>query len=245
MKNVLSVVLVCFLVGFYSCNGQKPSKKEFDKILENSDIEIKKGNYKTASELLDKVEKWDRNNGYVYAMRSKLAYFESDYEKALKLAEKAMTIMPENAELYCLKGEIFLEIGNPDSALNNCLLCVERYKVATSFFSLALAYKANKNYSSALQYLDSSLDLNDNYLAYSQKAGIYTLKKEYKKAINECDKSLALYPNEGIFFLLRGIAYYRLGNISKCCEDVHSALPLLEDESNINEAKSIIEKYCK
>lgn len=245
MKNVLSVVLICFLVGFYSCNGQKPSKKEIDKILENSDIEIKKGNYKTASELLDKIEKSDNNSGNVYIMRSKIAYFEGDYEKALNLAEKALAIMPEKTELLCLKGEIYIKKGNLDSALDNCMKCVDKVKSDTTYFTIALVYKAKNEYEKSLIYIDSAISIRKTDDSYFQKVEIYLLSKEYQKAINECSKSLALYQKEGIFFLLRGIAYYRLGNISKCCEDVHLALPLLEDESNINEAKSIIEKYCK
>ncbi len=245
MKNVLSVALICFLIGFCSCNGQKPSKKEITKIIENSEIEIEKGNYKTASELLDKVEKWDNKNGYVYAMRSKIAYFESDYEKALKLAEKAMTIMPENAELFCLKGEIFLKIGNLDSALDKCLRCVKNEKNENSYFSLAMAYKYNQNYILALKSLDSSIKFVDNYEVHYQKSDIYMYIKEYQMAIEECNKALRFNNNDGKSYLRRGIAYFKLGDISKCCEDVHRSLPILEDETNIIEAKSILEKYCK
>lgn len=245
MKNVLSVVLICFLVGFYSCNGQKPSNKEITKILENSEIEIEKGNIKTASKLLDNIEKWDNKNGYVFELRSKIACFEGNYEKALKLAEKAMTIMPENAELYCLKGLIFFKSGVPDSALYYCLLCVDNVKSDDTYYSLALAYKINSEFDKSLKYLDSALSLKKDYITYSQKGEIFLMLNEYKKAIDECNMALALNKNDGGSYYIRGIAYLKLGDTIKCCEDFRTALPLIDKDRIIQDINKVLKENCK
>jgi adenylate cyclase len=117
----------------------------------------------TAHHLFNEALKYDST--YIKALDGKRAYFvrSVQYDSALYFCDKIIALYPDEAEGYVGKGNVWLRLGKPDSALNY-LSIAEKIKPNDLWVNIqmGLAYWGKDEYKKALNYFQKAYELTDN-----------------------------------------------------------------------------------
>lgn len=102
------------------------------------------------------------------------AYKSKDFEKAIQHYEKAIQLNPNEPAYYNNKAAAYLELKNPDKAIESCNKAIEIYKspahsdapkLAKALARKASAYALKQNYDEAISFYKQSLaQQNDPYI---------------------------------------------------------------------------------
>jgi len=84
---------------------------------------------------------------------------------------------------------------------------------------------------SALKLLNKAIELDDNYYyAYSNRATIYVIQKNYKNAIEECELVLEMNPDFAESWVFAGMLYDRIDKPQKANEYYQKSIELFDNQ---------------
>src|SRR6266542_257994 len=93
-------------------------------------------------------------------------------------------------------------------------------------------YAMEKNYDAALELFEHARQQNLNWgFPYFGRGCVMMDKGEFQSALNEFDKAISLLGQLPLFYIIRSMAYFRLGNFEAAHKDQDSALHLSEKDA--------------
>lgn len=169
-----------------------------------------------------------------------VAYFNTAaYEKSITEYNKAISLYTDDANLLILHrniSESYIKMDQFDEALtriNKAMLNAPNksylYKVRSGVYIKQKKYDlAKADYDNAMILETEDKDISNLYFDRSMKLGWVTL--DYKSALDDLNKSIALDPNDGMKFWHRSITFgYKKDNI-KSLADCNKAIQLYNEK---------------
>jgi tetratricopeptide (TPR) repeat protein len=194
----------------------------------------------------------DPNNYIYYNNRAVVHTLTQQYTQAIHDCDASIHIQP-NVRAYSRKAVVLSELGRLNEALEEvkrALQLVPNDQQSLNIFhgilellsqAEILKQKGNKelqvlhDYKSAVvSYTSAIAIVNTNYIYYNNRAAAWILAGEYKKAIEDCEKSFQI--QENVRSLSRkATALGELGNLQYAIEVIDQALMISpEDKQSLN-----------
>ena len=160
------------------------------------------------------------------------AYERNEIDKAIAFISKAARLNPE-ANYYKDLGEIFLNIGEPDKAIENYKISITLAPDDTnSFFNLGMAYFNKKEFNETIKYFKLALELNpQDAVIYNKLGAVYRYNKEYNEAIKCYNKAIEIFPDFDEAYLGLGILFQGLEKSDEAIYYYEKSLQLKPDYS--------------
>ena len=175
--------------------------------------------------------------------------FEEEHDKHyIKLLEEALELNPnnelaiehlryayENLANHCRETFQFDQAVNSYSKLLTFQL--DEYDEWVCYYYRGCAYLEAKQYDSAIKDFNKAAEVSPGHAkrSYENLALIYFLKKQYKQAIQICNKTyISEYPEDLVSvdeYYIRGLCYQQLGDNKKAQADFEKANSILEKEN--------------
>lgn len=152
---------------------------------------IAMGQIAAAKSELHKILQLKPDHAGAYALLSRLAYEESNYENAFEMAQKAISIDPKNKNALYLLGRLYFDQGRTDEAKQY----LEQALAALPSPSLASAQRSEEMKLSLMEQMSYAFD---GLLVLGQ---IYQQQKDFTNAIR-CYKSALSYDSDNVDALL-------------------------------------------
>lgn len=160
-------------------------------------------------------------------------YLQGDYDRAAQLYTQEIEKQPENIGNYLARGGCYLMMGQKERALAD----VERaLKLNQSNpFALQLRgelYMLEKDYDSALNLFAQTQALNPHWaVPYFDRASVMMDRKEYQAALDGFNKAISLQSRMPLFYVVRSLAHYRLGDLESAHNDQDVAVQLSPNDA--------------
>ncbi|MDQ6903988.1 MAG: tetratricopeptide repeat protein, partial [Bacteroidota bacterium] len=246
-KTILSVAVISLAIIFYSCNNVGEEKQnsisssETKQSLQNAisqfpdslllvqdliELYRNEGSYDSAIALTNAQIKKDSNNAYLWNMKATLHFENDDTVNAIKSLEHAVNIYPLPEYIVAL-GTVYAEIKNPRSLMiADSLLKMNRTKRGKdAYFIKGLFYTYSNDKNRAINYFDSSLQLDYTYMfSYREKAiALYDLGN-YDEALKVLKRAVTVQNNfdEGYYWM--GKCYEKLNRKADAIQSYQTAL---------------------
>ncbi len=174
------------------------------------------------------------NLGLSYLFKRAGYYFlQGDYERAAQYYTRDIEREPQQVNHYIGRAYCYLLVLQKEGALadvERALMIAPNNVIAIQLYGDI--YALEKNYEAALEIFQRAHQLNPNWGNPSFSRGSVLLdKKEFKSALEELDKAISLLTQIPLFYVIRSMAHYRLGNLEAAHNDQDSALHLSEKEA--------------
>jgi len=150
-------------------------------------------------------------------------------DKAIADCNQAIRLVPNYAEAYVNRGDVYKDKGNRDKAIadyNQAIKLAPNY--AEAYFKRGFIYrdsnhdKAIADYSRAIK-----LDPNNTTLGvYVERGKVYEKKGDYDKAIADFGQAIKQNPNDANAYDSRGDAYFQKNDYDKAIADYNQAIRL-------------------
>ena len=169
---------------------------------------------------------------YLYR-RAGYYYLLEDFERAAQYYTRDIERDPQQPNHYLARSACYLNTMQRERALAD----VERALKLAPNHAVALQlrgemYALDKNYDSALEYFAKAQAVNPNWaVPYFDRGAVLLDKREFLSAVEEFNKGIALQPMFTLFYIIRSMAYFRLGNLDAAHKDQELAISLSEKDA--------------
>ena len=161
-----------------------------------------------------------------------LSFMETgDTLKAISSLQRAVEIQPNFTKAMGVLAQIYASKKDPLAVDYYNLLLSHDSLRADVLFNKAYFYQQTEQFDLAMNFYEQASQLEANYLGVNYNMGyLYSIKKEYNKAIESFTKEIAFHP--GIVdmttksYFARAYMYELLGNFGKAQSDYKSTLML-------------------
>lgn len=194
-----------------------------DQPLREANSLIDNGLYKQAIEVL---ENSDQDSLYVLLTNAKASLLLNDKQKTLEYLNKAMSLYPDNSEVYCSFAYVFLKDKDIESArtyINKSIKLDSNNQVAYAVLEMIdkaesekylnkgiLAYE-NQNYNEAMNLINEAIDIYDgNPALYYNKGLIYIAQNNYAASTACFYKCIELDVDYILAYFYLGLAFDNL-----------------------------------
>ncbi len=174
------------------------------------------------------------NLGLSYLFKRAGYYFlQGDYDRAAHYYTRDIEREPGQINHYLGRAYCYLFMLQKEKALAE----VERAMSIAPNHATALQlrgdmYAMEKNYDAALELFEHARQQNLNWgFPYFGRGCVMMDKGEFQSALNEFDKAISLLGQLPLFYIIRSMAYFRLGNLEAAHKDQDSALHLSEKDA--------------
>ncbi len=160
--------------------------------------------------------------------RSAYYYLQGDYERAIQSYMRDIEREPQNATHYLARGGCYLNILQKEKAIAD----VERALKLNPNSALALQlrgeiFSLEKNHDAALDYFASAQTINPRWsVPYFDRGSVLLDQQQFQAALAELDKAVSLAPPFPLFYVLRSLNHFALGNLEASHKDQDAALRL-------------------
>ena len=167
--------------------------------------------------------------------RSGYYYLLGDYERAAQLYTLDIEREPEQAGHYLSRAACLLNMLQKERALAD----VDRALKINPKNLIALELRGeihsmDKEYETALEYYSRVQAVNPNWaVPYFDRASILMDEKKYEPALAELNNAISLMSQFPIFYVVRSLAHFKLGNLDASHKDQDAVLRLSEKEALI------------
>lgn len=165
--------------------------------------------------------------------RSGYYYLLEDFERAAQEHTLAIDRDPSRLENYLLRAACHIHMDQPVRALPD----VERALKLAPSHPMALQLRGElhalaKEYNLALDCFDRVQAVNPDWsIPYFDRGSVLLEKGELAPALAALNKSLALQPVHPLFYILRSLASFRLGDLDSAHKDQDTAIGLSEKDA--------------
>jgi Zn-dependent protease/Tfp pilus assembly protein PilF len=148
-------------------------------------------------------------------------YLQADYERAIQYYTRDIDREPQQPNHYIARAVCYLNIRQRERAKAD----VERALNLDPNNLLALQLRGemhmvDKDYDRAMEFFNRTLEINPNWgLSNFDRGSVLLDKKEFQSALDEFNKAILLLPQVWLFYLIRSIAHFRLGNLELAQKD--------------------------
>jgi tetratricopeptide (TPR) repeat protein len=162
------------------------------------------------------------------------------YTKALTCLDKAILVDKNYTDAWYHRGMAKSKLGNYSGALDDFSHAITLNPAYTdAWFGRGNVYRITGEYQLALKEYTLVLMMNRNYFgAWQDRAIVKGNLNDYKGAIEDLGQAVALDPEFGASYYLRGVAKFELK--MNGCEDLRKALEL-----NYQPAQKALDYYCR
>lgn len=187
------------------------------------------GEFKKAMDDWNVAVSMEPDDAFTYARRGNTYLALGDWTRALKdftTAEKHNSQLSLHAE----KSRAYRHMKKLDEALSECDSAIKQNpNDETAYEARARIRLAQWRNDDALKDADMAIKvandpkwINPNEV----KALVYSQREQWIKESNECDKTIAINPDEATMFIHRSYANHRLGEFKKAIDDLNEAIKL-------------------
>jgi tetratricopeptide (TPR) repeat protein len=165
--------------------------------------------------------------------RSGYYYLQGDFERAVQYYTQDIEHEPQQPNHYLARAACYLNIAQKERAIPD----VERALKINPNSALALQLRGeifamNRNYDAALDLFARAQAINPHWaVPYFDRGSVLLDKKEFRSALIELDKAISLLSQFPLFFVLRSLNHFILGNIEASHKDQDSALHLSQKDA--------------
>jgi len=175
---------------------------------------------------LDVLEGANQESLYVILTQARANYFLNNKQKALELLNKSMSLYPDNSDVYCAFGYIYLKEKDIETArkyVNKSLKLNSQNKTASDLLDMVNKAESDKymnaiissfelqNYSETMRLIDEALSINKKEpMLYYYKALTYIAQNNYAASTAALYKCIELDKNNALAYFYLGIAFDNL-----------------------------------
>jgi predicted TPR repeat methyltransferase len=133
---------------------------------------------------------------------------KGDLLQGVDYFHKALELQPNHHEGHYNLGSTYLSLQRPDEALMHYLRCLNDKPDAETYFNVGAIYMYKDRHQDAIDYFNSALAINPDFVAaHINLATTYLKTENHSKAIEHYKKALELEPdNPEISFILSAIS---------------------------------------
>jgi len=207
------------------------------KDLSQKTIEVyKEGGWYEAIKYINNYINENPNTYEAYLVRSELYTENSNFQKALEDAEKAIKINPQEASVYNNRGSIYVQSGNDiNKALNDFNKAIElNANYISAYTNRANVYMQMEEFRKAINDCTKAIDIspNENIEPYYNRGLAYMNIGETAKALDDYNKVIELDSKNAEAYARRGAINSQLGNTQEAIHDYEEFLRLDPDNKN-------------
>lgn len=165
--------------------------------------------------------------------RSGYYFLQGDFERAAQLFTLEIEKEPHEPNHYLARAACLLNILQKERALAD----VERALRIAPESPVALQlrgeiYSMNKDHDTALEYYARVQAINPAWaVPYFDRGSILLDKKEFGMALAEFNIAISLASQFPLFYVVRSLAYFKLGNLEAAHQDQDTAVRLSEKDA--------------
>ncbi|MBQ7853802.1 MAG: tetratricopeptide repeat protein [Muribaculaceae bacterium] len=166
----------------------------------------------------------------VFEVRGAARQLMRNYDGALDDYQKALDALPQNRHILYNMAIVYKENG--DEAKSEKILKQlvqdppDNYR---AYRGLAILKLSDKDSIGALEYLDSTIRLNQtNYVDYMLRSYI---EKDCDKALLDINEAIKLSPYSSMCYVVRAQLYYKMNNTQKALDDYSTAISINPNEN--------------
>lgn len=221
---------------------------------------ISAGLYQQALDVLDSAS---QENLYVILTQARANYLLKNKQTTLEFLNKAMTLYPENSDVYCAFGYIYLKEKDLESARKYSDLSLKinpKNKTAIDLQDMINNSESQKyiqqiissydaqNYTESMRLVDEALKINKkDSLLYYYKALNYIAQNNYAASTASLYKALELDKNNILVYFYLGLAFDNLSEPKNALSYYQKFIDLLPkddygESEKLNYAKARINK---
>ena len=162
------------------------------------------------------------------------AYEREDWDSAINLLTEVISMEPNCAEIYSLRGDAYAKKGEYDRALEDCDQAVRLApENAGAYLLRGDIYREKGEYDRALEDCDQAVKLAPrDARGYFLRGVVYEERGEYDRALEDCDQAVKLAPRDARGYFLRGVVYEGKGEYDRALEDCNKEVELDPGEAS-------------
>ncbi len=180
-----------------------------------------------------------------YYYRALLHLELGDNDQALQDLDKAIEQNPHFAEAFAARGNVYLSVGRPASAVEdfNKALQFGLANEASVFVNRGLAYFQMDIYDLAEQDFKKALELDpDSEAAWFNLGSLYLKQGDNQKALEAFQKAAELNPDMAAIYFNRAVAYANLGKVDEAIADLEKYLTFPITHNAQLQAQALLER---
>jgi CHAT domain-containing protein/Tfp pilus assembly protein PilF len=214
-----------------------------------------KGNYNSAEADYSHAIRLDEENAKWWNNRGEIYRNKDDYDRAVEHFSKAIDINKNYTEAMNNLGRAYYDNGDYNMAIEyfNKAIDIDRY-YAQAWNNRGSAWLEIGNYNMAIADFTQLLKFNANYeyaIIYSNRSRAYRMKKQYWRALRDCNAALRIDRNYAPALNNRAQTYLEMGSYRRALAAYKECLDAAEKSININDisvyawflAGQVYEKY--
>ena len=200
------------------------------------------GNYSKALSDLNKSLELKSGDVFTFYYRGWSKYYLKDYLGALADFNLQIEKDPSSTDGYYNRGTVKSSLGDEDSAIKDYSKSIElKPDLSMPYNNRGWSKFKQKKFTEALLDLNKSIELDPtNWTAYDSRQETKYYLNDFKGCIDDCNRALSINEKMPNSLYFRGLAYFKLGNKTKACEDWSKS-----GEQGKTEAYEMIKKYCQ
>ena len=172
----------------------------------------------------------DSNYSFAYYLRafSTVRQNKVVISKALPDIQKAITLNPDRADYYDLRGFIYDYLGKYPLALQdyNKAIGIEP-EFARAYYHRGVTYVSLEDYKSALADLNLSIELDSTSdMVFFKRGIVFMILKQNQKSLNDFSRCIRLNKNYADAYYNRGVIYDEQENYDKALVEYNKAYKL-------------------
>jgi tetratricopeptide (TPR) repeat protein len=186
--RILSFLSLFLIVSCASKNKElTPEEKRASLYYNQGTRELVAKDYTLALQKLLKANKYKPNDSKICNNLGMAYYFKKDVKNAVKFLKKAIKLNSENTDAKLNLATIHMKENNYDKAkgiYNKLLEDLTYLGHHRTYYNLALISLVEQREQEAIEYLNKSVEINENYCPAFYKLGeIAEKRRQYKKAL--------------------------------------------------------------
>ena len=214
-----------------------------DQPVQEANSLIANGLYQQALEVLDSA---DQESLYVILTQARANYLLKKKGNTFDLLNKAMTLYPENSDVYCAFGYIYLQEKdidtarkytdkslkiNPNNSTAHDLLDMVNQAETDKVMNTIVSSYESQNYAETMRMIDEALKINkkDPNL-YLYKALTYIAQNNYAASTASLYKCIELDRNNKLAYFYLGAAFDNLSEPQNALTNYQKFINLLRDD---------------
>jgi len=147
-----------------------------------------------------------------------------DYKGSIPKFTNAISIWPGNAEAYLLRGNAYAAMGDATEAKRDWDKAMQvNPELADAYTARGTQSRIEGDNQKALTELSRSIQLHPSVDAYYQRGQLYSTQRDYQKAINDFDLSIAERRDAPYVYRARSAARRAIGDLAGATEDRDTA----------------------
>jgi Zn-dependent protease/Tfp pilus assembly protein PilF len=160
-------------------------------------------------------------------------YMQGDYERAARAYTRDIERVPDHPDYYLGRAACLLNLMQKERALAD----VERALRITPDYPIALElrgeiYLMEKKYGPALENFAHAQELTPNWsVPHFDRGSVLLEQKEFQAALAEFNTAFSLPLQLPLYYVVRSMTHFRLGNIESAHDDQDAAIRLSEKDA--------------